>query len=367
MDERDGALEGLVSNRSDWNGRSVFVTGHTGFKGGWLALWLQQLGARVHGLALDPATEPSLFDTAGVAGGMTSDHRIDLADHGAVSAAIADAAPEILFHLAAQPLVRESYRDPVETFRTNVLGTVHVLEAARRCPSLRAVVVVTTDKVYRNDERAAPFAESETLGGADPYSASKAAAEIATESYRRSFFGGGKHGARVATARAGNVIGGGDWAAERLVPDCLRASDRGEDLTLRYPGAVRPWQHVLEPLSGYLALAEKLFGEDGADYAEAWNFGPDRSDDATVGAVAEQTLALLGNGVGIRSDGNDHPHEAAVLRLDSAKARDRLGWSPRWPLAKGLEKTVEWHRAWRDGADMRAVTLGQIAEYEAAR
>jgi CDP-glucose 4,6-dehydratase len=274
---------------------------------------------------------------------------------------MAEARPEIVFHLAAQPLVRDSYRDPLTTLATNVMGTAHVLEAVRSVPSVRAAVVITTDKVYANVDRRCH--EADALGGHDPYSASKAAAEIVTASYRSSFYG--TEAAGVATARAGNVIGGGDWATDRLVPDCLRAFEHGEAVRLRYPGAIRPWQHVLEPLSGYLRLAEHLVSGPAARFAKAWNFGPDAQDEATVADVAERTARNWGAGARVElDDRTGHPRETGVLRLDSAMARRELGWSPRWGLDRAVEMTVAWHRAWLAGEDMAEVCEGQIEAYE---
>jgi CDP-glucose 4,6-dehydratase len=362
--DRARALEGLVSG-SFWRDRSIFLTGHTGFKGGWLALWLARLGARVHGYALDPDTSPSLCDVAKVPTVLASDVRADLANLERLRSAMRAAGPEILLHLAAQPLVRESYRAPVRTFATNVMGTAHVLDVARDIPTLRAVVIVTTDKVYENHELGQAYRETDALGGHDPYSASKAAAEIVTASYRQSFFA--RSEARVATARAGNVIGGADWARDRLVPDCLQAFARGEPVTLRYPRATRPWQHVLEPLSGYMLLAERLAGPDGAAFASAWNFGPNRDDDATVLAVAQQTASIWGEGARVQVDAaTDHPHEAGFLRLDTTRAREELRWAPRWSLQQALEHTVRWHRAWMAGDDMASWCARQIDAYEAA-
>lgn len=357
----------MTIRSADWHGRSVLVTGHTGFKGGWLTLWLHRLGAKVHGYALNPPTEPALFEVARVAAVLTSDMRADLADLAQLKSAFSKAQPEVVFHLAAQPLVRESYRDPLGTLTSNVMGTAHVLEAARAVDSVRAIVLVTTDKVYENREREYPYREVEPLGGHDPYSASKAAAEIVAASYRASFFDGETgHPARVATARAGNVIGGGDWAANRLVPDCLRAFAAGESVYLRFPMAVRPWQHVLEPLTGYLQLAEHLLAADGAKFAKAWNFGPDAGGDATVGEVAEATAQLWGDGARVEyPPPSEHPHEAGLLRLDSTCARNALCWEPRWSLEQALERTVAWQQAWNRGADMTAVSVDQIRAYEA--
>ncbi|MDR7379549.1 CDP-glucose 4,6-dehydratase [Rhodoferax ferrireducens] len=345
-----------------WTDTPVFLTGHTGFKGGWLSLCLQALGAQVHGYALDPNTMPSLFEVARVADTLASDTRADLADRAALQAALAAVRPTVVFHLAAQPLVRASYADPLGTFATNVMGTAHLLEAVRSVPSVRAVVVVTTDKVYDNREWVYPYRESDALGGHDPYSASKGAAEIVTASYRASFFHAAG-AAQIATARAGNVIGGGDWAADRLVPDCLQAFAAQRPVHLRYPGAVRPWQHVLEPLSAYLRLAEALLAQS-SHAASAWNFGPDARGDATVGQVAQRLAALWGQGAQVEiPEGGAHPHEAGQLRLDITRARAELGWQPRWSLDQALEHTVAWQRAWLAGEDMAAVSRTQIAAY----
>jgi CDP-glucose 4,6-dehydratase len=359
-------LEDLVIlNPAFWQSRSVLVTGHTGFKGGWLTLWLHQLNADVHGYALNPSTDPSLFEVARVKSVLSSDTRADLADLAQLRSAFKTAQPEVVFHLAAQPLVRESYRDPLGTLMSNIMGTAHVLEAVRATGSVQAVVLITTDKVYENHERADPYREDDPLGGHDPYSASKASAEIVAASYRGSFFScESGHHARVATARAGNVIGGGDWATDRLVPDCMRAFANHEAVHLRYPKAVRPWQHVLEPLSGYLQLAEHLFASDGEKFARAWNFGPDASGDVTVGEVAKTVAQLWGNGAQVmHATSGQNLCEAGSLRLDSTRARTELGWKPRRSLQQALQLTVGWYRDWLAGSDMQSRTLAQIAGF----
>lgn len=354
------------ADSSFWRDRSVFVTGHTGFKGGWLALWLHQLGAKVHGYALIPPTKPSLFEVTRIESMLASDKRSDLADLAALKSTIKEARPDVIFHLAAQPLVRESYRDPLGTYASNVMGTAHVLEAARATTSVRAIVLITTDKVYENREWVYSYREIDPLGGHDPYSASKAAAEIVAASYRASFFGGKKgHPARVATTRSGNVIGGGDWAGDRLVPDCLRAFAAGEPVRLRFPKAVRPWQHVLEPLAGYLQLAEQLCGPEGDRFAKAWNFGPAVSGDAAVGEVAETVARLWGRDSRVEFEpSNENPPEAGLLRLDKTMARTELGWQPRWSLQQALARTVDWHKAWKQDTDMTAFSFTQIRDYE---
>jgi CDP-glucose 4,6-dehydratase len=347
--------------------KRVFVTGHTGFKGSWLCLWLHALGAGVTGYALDPPTEPSLFSLCRV-GQLVNAITGDVRDAESLQRALREASPEIVIHMAAQAIVRDSYRDPVETYAVNLMGTVHLLEAMRRQPGVKAVVVVTTDKCYENREWVWGYRESEPLGGHDPYSSSKACAELVTAAYRHSFFrapypfAGGTIFPQVATARAGNVIGGGDWAKDRLIPDCIRALTSGQTLKIRNPSAVRPWQHVLEPLAGYLMLAKCLAGE-GAPFAEAWNFGSREEDARSVGWIAQRFAERI-PGFSWERDLSDQPHEANVLRLDSAKAGVRLGWRPRWPLETVLEMTMAWYEAWQQGQDMRDVSLRQIADYE---
>ena len=355
-------MEDLGLSALWWRGRRVFLTGHTGFKGGWLSLWLQRLGARVYGYALDPVTEPNLYTIAHVAGSLAGDTRADVRDASALRAALCAAEPQIVLHLAAQPLVRQAYADPVATYATNLLGTVHLLEAARLCPSVRAIVNVTSDKCYENREWIWGYREGERLGGVDPYSSSKACAELASVAYRESFFR--ERGVGLATARAGNVIGGGDWAADRLVPDFLRASQAGTALVVRHAEATRPWQHVLEPLQGYLLLAQQLV-QHGDRHAGAWNFGPQFEDSCTVRELLDRLTRLL-PGTAWEHSAVAQPHEAHTLRLDSAKARTGLGWAPRWNLTQALARTVNWHTAWRQGADMHECSNAQIAAYECA-
>jgi CDP-glucose 4,6-dehydratase len=342
-----------------WRGKRVLVTGHTGFKGSWLSLWLQTLGARVAGLALDPPTGPNLFGVASVGRGMSSSIG-DIRQPEVVFDAVNAFQPQIVIHMAAQPLVRFSYAEPIATYATNVMGTVHLLEAVRRSKSVRSVVNVTTDKCYENREWDWGYRESEPMGGYDPYSSSKGCSELVTAAYRRSFFQ--DSGVALASARAGNVIGGGDWAADRLVPDILAAFERGQAVVIRNPRATRPWQHVLEPLSGYLTLAEHLW-RDPAAFAEGWNFGPEDSDARPVQWIVEHMARLWGDGAGWRLDDGHHPHEANYLKLDISKARNRLGWYPRWDLEAALSRSVLWHRAWMNKQDVRQVCLTQIEEY----
>jgi len=346
-----------------WHGKRVLLTGHTGFKGSWLALWLQSLGAEVQGLALAPPTTPNLFTAARVADGLASEMG-DIRDFDTVRCVMQRFRPQIVLHLAAQPLVRLSYSTPVHTYATNVMGTVHVLEAARAAGSVRAIVNVTTDKCYQNREWVWGYREDEPMGGRDPYSSSKACAELVTAAYRDSFLADA--GIAVGSGRAGNVIGGGDWAADRLVPDALRAFGSGQPVLLRHPQATRPWQHVLEPLDGYLTLAEKLFVH-GASYAAPWNFGPADDDVQPVQWIVERLAAAWGPGARWQVQADAHSlHEAHWLKLDTSKARQLLGWQPRWRLAHALAQTVQWHQAWLRGDCMRTLCLAQIAAYAQA-
>jgi len=346
-------------NSGFWKNKSVFLTGHTGFKGGWIVHWLTQLRAHVHGYALAPPTDPNFFTETRLQERIVSSTLGDVRDLENLDKAIKLAKPDILIHMAAQPLVRESYNTPVATFAANVLGTVNVLEAARRSGTIKAIVNITTDKCYENKEWLWPYRENDRLGGHDPYSASKACAEIAAAAYRNSFLA--EAGIHLASVRAGNVIGGGDWARDRLIPDFLRAIDRGETLTIRSPDAVRPWQHVLEPLSGYLLLAERLY-EDGEAFAAAWNFGPNDEDTKPVSWIVERLCEQIPTSKW-QTDNAKQPHEAGLLKLDSSKAKAKLGWTPRWTLESALRKTVEWHQAWRNQEDMTAVTSLQIQAY----
>ncbi|OGR69957.1 MAG: CDP-glucose 4,6-dehydratase [Elusimicrobia bacterium GWD2_63_28] len=349
---------------NSWKDKRVFLTGHTGFKGAWLSIWLDALGAKVTGYALKPPTEPSLFKICRLDRRMKSVIG-DVRDGVKLKKALLAAKPEIVIHMAAQPLVRESYRNPAETYETNVMGVVNLFEAIRASSTVKAVVNVTTDKCYENKEHARAFHEEEPMGGYDPYSSSKACSELVTATYRKSFFNPkdfAKHGVAVASARAGNVIGGGDWAADRLIPDIIRAALRGEKVRIRSPRAIRPWQHVLEPLSGYLLLAEKLYTQ-GPKYAEAWNFGPDAGDAKDVEWIVKRMFGHWPEAPGYALDKGRHPHEAHYLKLDSAKARRQLGWAPRWHIGQAIDKIIDWTRAYAAGRDMLAVCRAQITEY----
>lgn len=362
------AIEGLTTgvNPDFWKDKRVFLTGHTGFKGGWLCLWLESMGAKVSGYALAPNTQPNLFALANVEAGLEKSYIADIRDLEALRSAMTASKPEIVFHMAAQPLVRYSYANPVDTYATNVMGTVNLLESVRSCPSVRAVLVVTSDKCYENKEWAWGYRENEPMGGHDPYSSSKGCAELVAASYRSSYFNSADypiHGVALASGRAGNVIGGGDWALDRLIPDMLRAVVAGESVVIRNPKAIRPWQHVLEPLRGYMTLAEKMM-EKGNDHSEGWNFGPNDDDAKSVQWIVEEMTRQWGHGASWKTDGQDHPHEAHYLKLDCSKAKARLNWRPRWGIEQTIEKIVDWHRAHFDGVDMREFTLEQIQAYQ---
>ena len=348
----------MVAQGDFWRGKRVFLTGHTGFKGSWLALCLRRLGADVTGYALAPPTSPSLYEMAAVAAGLR-DVRGDVRDLDSLQRALQAAAPEIVIHMAAQSLVRASYADPVETYATNVMGTVNLLEAVRRAGSVRAALIVTSDKCYENREWVWGYRENDPMGGFDPYSNSKGCAELVTAAYRSSYFGAGT---AVASARAGNVIGGGDWAQDRLVPDAIRAFAAGKPVEIRNPAAIRPWQHVLEPLAGYLLLAQRLCAR-GQEAASGWNFGPSEQEARPVAEVVDQLARLWGDGARWQLAAGAHPHEAHHLKLDCSKARAHLGWRPRSSLDEGLAWTADWYRAWHAGADLARITEAQIERY----
>lgn len=353
------AVKGKV-NASFWQGKKVFLTGHTGFKGSWLSLWLQSMGALVKGYSLAPPTSPSLFVIADVAQNMETQIG-DIRDLATLKKSMLNFNPDILIHMAAQPLVRLSYIEPVDTYTTNVIGTVNVLEAARICPNLKAIVSVTTDKCYENKEWAWGYRENEPMGGHDPYSSSKGCAELVSSSYRNSFFNT-KSSAALATARAGNVIGGGDWADCRLIPDILKAFENSKSVVVRNPLSTRPWQHVLEPLSGYLVLAENLY-TNGQEYAGAWNFGPKDEDCKPVNWILERMLATWGPGAAWALDQNNNPHEAGFLKLDCSKAKQKLHWEPKWNLEYTLKLIVNWHKAWINKEDLKKECLKEIDLY----
>ncbi len=351
-------------DRNFWQGKKVFITGHTGFKGSWLCLWLHQLGARVIGYSLKPPTDPSLFDLCRI-DQIVKTVIADVRDLKALSREMNQASPDIVFHMAAQPLVRDSYNIPVETYAINVMGTVSLFEAVRNITSVKAVINVTTDKCYENKETTREYREDDRLGGYDPYSNSKACSELVTTAYRSSYFNPedyASHGVAIASARAGNVIGGGDWATDRIIPDCIRAFFRTEPVLIRNPHAVRPWQHVLEPLSGYLMLAQKLY-QHGSRYSGAWNFGPSDSDAKSVEWLVNRLCAKWGADVSYRTDKGIHPHEANYLKLDCSKAKSELGWQPRWLLDRAIDSIVEWTKAYQENRDLKQVCFKQIEEY----
>ena len=342
-----------------WSGKRVLVTGHTGFKGGWLAIWLHRMGAQVSGLSMSPLTSPNLFELA-LVDVVCRSYICDLRDQAEVARIVGEIAPDIVFHLAAQSLVHESYKSPIETFSTNVMGTAHLLEAIRDIDSVRAAVMITTDKVYKNNEWLWPYREGDALGGHDPYSASKAASEILISSYRSAFLA--ENGKAVSSARAGNVIGGGDWSADRLIPDAVRAWQNGNELAIRRPEAIRPWQHVLEPLAGYLKLAEASWNDP--QLAGAYNFGPDTSGSASVRNVIELARATYGSGAVAFGDGNEGPHEAGLLTLEVTKSRTVLNVQSHWSLAESIKRTMQWYSAQGNGADARMLCESDITAYE---
>lgn len=348
-------------NPAFWRGKKVFLTGHTGFKGSWLSLWLQNMGAQIKGFSLEPPTKPALFEQARVADGMQSQLG-DIRNLAVLTESMRTFSPDILIHMAAQPLVRLSYLEPVETYATNVMGTVHMLEAARQCSALKAIVNVTTDKCYENQEWVWGYRENEPMGGHDPYSSSKACSELITAAYRNSFFNT-PDSAALASARAGNVIGGGDWASDRLIPDVLRSFERQQPVIIRNPEAIRPWQHVLEPLSAYLLLAEKLYLK-GASYAEAWNFGPRDEDVKTVEWILDYMSRQWGKGANWKVDNSSQLHEAQLLKLDISKTATRLGWRPRWSLEQALNSIIEWQQCWLSAGNVQKICLDQIEAYQ---
>eukprot|EP00611_Tribonema_gayanum_P019215 TRINITY_DN3276_c0_g1_i3.p1 TRINITY_DN3276_c0_g1~~TRINITY_DN3276_c0_g1_i3.p1 ORF type:complete len:360 (-),score=-29.06 TRINITY_DN3276_c0_g1_i3:173-1252(-) len=353
-------MENLVINRLFWQGKKVLVTGNTGFKGGWLSLWLTDMGAEVHGYALNPPTDPAFFTICNMEAHLKSHTLGDIRDAEKLLATIRQVQPEIVLHLAAQPLVRYSYDHPHETYTTNVIGVVNLLESIRQTQGVRCVVNVTTDKCYENREWVWPYRENEAMGGYDPYSSSKACAELVTAAYRRSYFSA--KNIQLASARAGNVIGGGDWAADRLIPDFLKSQLTKKTLVIRSPYATRPWQHVLEPVSGYLRLAEALYTH-GESFADAWNFGPEDEDVRTVEWIMNK-LCSLTSGTSWEIAKDPQLHEANALKLDSSKAKSLLKWQPRWNLQQAIEKTLEWDKAWQQKEDMSAFSLSQIHAYE---
>jgi CDP-glucose 4,6-dehydratase len=347
-------------DKNFWVGKKVFLTGHTGFKGSWMSLWLQSMGAIVKGYSLKPNTTPNLYTVTSLDTVMDSEIG-DIRDLNQITKSMTDFNPDVLIHMAAQPLVRLSYQEPVDTYTTNVIGTVNVLEAARKCTNLKAIVSVTTDKCYENKEWEWGYRESEPMGGHDPYSSSKGCAELVTSAYRRSFFSA-EHTASLASARAGNVIGGGDWAEDRLIPDILRAFEKLEPVVIRNPLSTRPWQHVLEPLSGYLVLAQELF-LNGDDFAEGWNFGPKDEDCKSVSWILDKIVTYWGNNASWNLDKNNNPHEAGFLKLDCSKASNRLKWNPKWNLQLTLKSIVDWHQIYSNGGDIKKQCLKEINTY----
>ena len=344
-----------------WIGKKVFITGHTGFKGSWLSLWLQNMDANLKGYALNPDNNPNLFNTARIDSGMIS-HIGDIRDLKKLTESLVDFEPEIIIHMAAQPLVRESYINPIETYQTNVMGTLNLLEASKKLKNLKSVVIITTDKCYENKEIDIGYKESDPMGGYDPYSSSKGCCELLVSSYRRSFFNEKKSPA-IATARAGNVLGGGDWSEDRLVPDILKSFENNKKAIIRFPDSIRPWQHVMDPLSGYLILAENLY-KFGHDYASSWNFGPDYEDCKTVKWIVKEISERWAGDVKWAVEKHIQPHEAKLLKLDCSKAKKLLNWYPIWNLGETLDLVINWHRSWVEIADMREITLEQINNYK---
>jgi CDP-glucose 4,6-dehydratase len=354
----------MVISKEFWYRKKVLITGHTGFKGSWLSLILHKLGSDIYGYALNQPTNPSLFEEAGIRD-LVNSHIGDIRNYENLSRIVQSVRPEIVIHMAAQALVRESYKNPRETYEINVMGTVNLLDVAKKVDSVRAILNVTTDKCYENKEWHWGYRENEPMGGFDPYSNSKGCSELVTAAYRNSFFNSNKyenHGVALASARAGNVIGGGDWADDRLIPDFIRAISKGEEVKIRSPYAIRPWQHVLEPLSGYLMLAERLYS-DGPKYSEAWNFGPDDKDAQSVEWIANTFCNLWGKGASFSIDRDPQPHEANYLKLDCSKAKVELSWTPKWDIVTALESIVAWHKAYLAGENIRDFTLNQIDTY----
>ena len=345
-----------------WKGKKVFLTGHTGFKGGWLSLWLASMGVKVTGYALAPNTNPNLFNVLAIDSLIEKSHIADIRDLANLQKAMSEAKPDVVMHMAAQPLVRYSYVNPVETYATNVMGTVHVLESARSVDSVRATVVVTTDKCYENKEWVWGYRENEAMGGHDPYSNSKGCAELVTSAYRQSYFSNLNSNNKVASARAGNVIGGGDWSEDRLIPDAIKAFEANRPLMIRNPLATRPWQHALEPLSGYLILAQALY-EQGSYFASSWNFGPRDEDTRAVQEVVDLLISGWKDSVKWKQEGSEQPHEANLLKLDCSKARSQLGWAPKWDLETAIQKILQWQKAFQEKENMQEVSLAQINDY----
>jgi CDP-glucose 4,6-dehydratase len=368
MEKRIGSMENLVINKNFWNNKKVFITGHTGFKGSWLSVWLESLGAKVTGFSHKRLASPNLFEVARIDKVITNSIFGDLRDLQTIKKALVQSKPDIVIHLAAQSLVRYSYENPVETYATNVMGLVNLFEAVKSCSSVRSLLNITTDKCYENKEWLWPYRENDPMGGLDPYSNSKACSELITNAYRHSFFNYddmNRHGVGLASARAGNVIGQGDWAEDRLIPDIFRALDKKKPVNIRFPNAIRPWQHVLEPLAGYLLLSENLY-KNASQYADSWNFGPKSDDTKSVQWVVQYIIDNLGFGEWLIED-KKFPHEANLLKLDSTKARVVLGWKPQLSIEKSLDSIIHWHKLKPHGADARNIMLNQIKNYSSIK